>query len=66
MNIISLLPSILMDRVKAVVPEAMRPMPGDTAVSLMHRIRDDPFFEPMMVQWRRYNNTSTVYIANKY
>ena len=38
-----------MDRVKAVVPEAMRPMPGDTAVSLMHRIRDDPFFEPMMV-----------------
>ena len=50
LNIISLLPSSLMDRVKAVVPEAMRPMPGDTAVSLMHRIRDDPFFEPMMVQ----------------
>ena len=49
LNIISLLPSSLMDRVKAVVPEATRPMPGDTAVSLMHRIRDDPFFEPMMV-----------------
>ena len=49
LNIISLLPSSLMDRVKAFVPEAMRPMPGDTAFNLMHRIRDDPFFEPMMV-----------------
>ena len=49
LNIISLLPSILMDRVKAVVPEAMGPMPGDTALSLMCRIRDDSWFEPMMV-----------------
>ena len=35
LNILSLLPSSLMDRVKAVVPEAMKPMPGDTASSLM-------------------------------
>ena len=49
LNVLSLLPSSLLDRVKAVVPEAMQQKPDDTPQSLQARIRSHPFFEPMMV-----------------
>ena len=49
LNVMSLLPVDLVERVKAVVPDAVKPMPDDTPDSLMQRIRDSGFFEPAKV-----------------
>ena len=59
LNVLSLLPSSLLDRVKAVVPEAMQQKPDDTPQSLKARIRSHPLFEPMKVFWRGKKATET-------
>ena len=44
LNVMSLLPVDLVERVKAVVPDVVKPMPDNTPDSLMQRIRDTQWF----------------------